>query len=589
MTYSLFDFLQLIGSLGIFIFGMKIFSEGLQKMAGNRLKGILSGMTRNRLTGVVTGLGTTAITQSSTTTTVMAVSFVNAGLLTFVQSTGVIMGANIGTTITAWMVSLFGFKFQITPIALSLIGIFFAFLFSKNTRLRNVAEAMVGFGIIFIGLEFIKNGVPDINSNPAMFAVLDSFSDYGFLSLVLFLFIGTGLTLLTQSSSAATAITLVMLFEGWISFPIAAAMILGENIGTTVTANIAALVGNVHAKRAARFHFFFNVIGVIWMLILIYPFLHLMDSIIQYATGVNVSLMDPVAMAAVGDNSALGTAVQQNSTVAISLFHTSFNVLNVVLLFAFVPYLVRFVEYIQPDRGGEDDEYHLHYITAGPMTSPGFSVEQANKEIQHFVDIVEKMHESVYDLLFDPTAKKDKLLEKIAKAEEATDEMEMEISDYLVRVSENTNLEHMLTQRIRFMQTMINDLERIADIYFQLSRMAEKMTDSRAAWPDEAAAEMQEMLRTVHSAILTMKSNVMLLPEDVDMERAIACEEAIDDTREKYRDTHYVRLEGGTYPARAGVIFMDMLNRLERIGDHIMNVNEGAAGKRLKSTRIDDE
>ena len=589
MTYSLFDFLQLIGSLGIFIFGMKIFSEGLQKMAGNRLKGILSGMTRNRLTGVVTGLGTTAITQSSTTTTVMAVSFVNAGLLTFVQSTGVIMGANIGTTITAWMVSLFGFKFQITPIALSLIGIFFAFLFSKNTRLRNVAEAMVGFGIIFIGLEFIKNGVPDINSNPAMFAVLDSFSDYGFLSLVLFLFIGTGLTLLTQSSSAATAITLVMLFEGWISFPIAAAMVLGENIGTTVTANIAALVGNVHAKRAARFHFFFNVIGVIWMLILIYPFLHLMDIIIQYATGVNVSLMDPVALAAIGDNSALGTAVQQNSTVAISLFHTSFNVLNVILLFAFVPYLVRFVEYIQPDRGGEDDEYHLHYITAGPMTSPGFSVEQANKEIQHFVGIVEKMHESVNDLLFDPTVKKDKLLEKIAKAEEATDEMEMEISDYLVRVSENTNLEHTLTQRIRFMQTMINDLERVGDIYFQLSRMAEKMTDSRAAWPDEAAAEMQEMLRTVHSAILTMKSNVSLPPEDVDMEGAIACEEAIDETREKYRDSHYARLEGGTYPARAGVIFMDMLNRLERIGDHIMNVNEGAAGKRLKSTRIDDE
>ena len=589
MTYSLFDFLQLIGSLGIFIFGMKIFSEGLQKMAGSRLKGILSGMTRNRLTGVVTGLGTTAITQSSTTTTVMAVSFVNAGLLTFVQSTGVIMGANIGTTITAWMVSLFGFKFQITPIALSLIGIFFAFLFSKNTRFRNVAEAMVGFGIIFIGLEFIKGGVPDINSNPEMLAVLDSFSDYGFLSLLLFVFIGTALTLLTQSSSAATAITLVMLFEGWISFPIAAAMILGENIGTTVTANIAALVGNVHAKRAARFHFFFNVIGVIWMLILIYPFLHLMDSIIQHFTGVNVSLMDPVAMAAVADDSALGTTVQQNSTLAISLFHTSFNVLNVVLLFAFVPYLVRFVEYIQPDRGGEDDEYHLHYITAGPMTSPGFSVEQANKEIQHFVDVVEKMHESVNDLLFDPTAKKDKLLEKIAKAEEATDEMEMEISDYLVRVSENTNLEHTLTQRIRFMQTMINDLERIADIYFQLSRVAEKMTNSRAAWPDEAAAEMQEMLRTVHSAIMTMKSNVALLPEDVALERAIACEEAIDESREKYRDRHYARLEEGTYPARAGVIFMDMLNRLERIGDHIMNVNEGAAGRRLKSTRIDDE
>src|SRR5690554_2360609 len=284
MTYSLFDFLQLIGSLGIFIFGMKIFSEGLQKMAGSRLKGILSGMTRNRLTGVVTGLGTTAITQSSTTTTVMAVSFVNAGLLTFVQSTGVIMGANIGTTITAWMVSLFGFKFQITPIALSLIGIFFAFLFSKNTRLRNIAETMVGFGILFIGLSFIKDQVPNIDANPEILTFLQSYTDFGYLSLILFVLVSTLLTLLTQSSSAATAITLVMLFEGWIPFPIAAAMVLGENIGTTVTANIAALAGNVHAKRTARFHFFFNVIGVMWMMLIIFPFLGLMDSMIQYFT-----------------------------------------------------------------------------------------------------------------------------------------------------------------------------------------------------------------------------------------------------------------------------------------------------------------
>ncbi|MBA3988250.1 MAG: Na/Pi cotransporter [Idiomarina sp.] len=577
MTYSFFDFLQLIGSLGIFIFGMKIFSEGLQKMAGSRLKGILSGMTRNRLTGVVTGFATTAITQSSTTTTVMAVSFVNAGLLTFVQSTGVIMGANIGTTITAWMVSIFGFKFQITPIALAVIGIFFAFLFSKNTRLRNIAEAMVGFGIIFIGLEFIKGAVPDINTNPEMFAFLDSFTDFGYLSLLLFVLVGTVLTLLTQSSSAATAITLVMLFEGWISFPIAAAMILGENIGTTVTANIAALVGNVHAKRAARFHFFFNVIGVIWMLVLIYPFLHAMDFAIQYFTNSPVSVMeDP-------DNS------RSNATLAISLFHTTFNVLNVVLLFAFVPYLVRFVERIQPDRGGEDDEYHLRHISAGPMTSPGFSVEQANKEIQHFVGVVEKMHESVNELLFDPEAKSDKLLEKIAKAEEATDELEMEISDYLVRVSEHTNLEHSMTERIRFMQTMINDLERIADIYYQISKLAEKMTESRASWPEDAAGEMEQMLKVVHDAIITMKHNTALSPERVKLDRAIECENAIDRTRDAFRDNHYARLESGNYPARAGVTFMDMLNRLERIGDHIMNVNESAAGKRLKAMRIDED
>ncbi|MCC5827024.1 Na/Pi cotransporter family protein [Alkalimonas sp.] len=577
MSYSLFDFLQLIGSLGIFIFGMKIFSEGLQKIAGNRLKGILSGMTRNRLTGVLTGFGTTAITQSSTTTTVMAVSFVNAGLLTFVQSTGVIMGANIGTTITAWMVALFGFKFQITPIAVAVIGVFFAFLFSNNSRLRNIAEAMVGFGILFIGLEFIKGAVPDIRANPEMFAFLDAFTNYGYLSLLLFVFVGTILTLLTQSSSAATAITLVMLFEGWISFPIAAAMILGENIGTTVTANIAALVGNVHAKRAARFHFFFNIVGVIWMMAIIFPMLSLMDTAVQYFTGNPVSVME-------GSQEA-----RSNATLALSLFHTSFNVLNVVLLFAFVPYLIRFVEFIQPDRGGEDDEFHLRYISAGVMTSPGLSVAQAQKEIQQFAGVVEKMHESVTELLFEPGNNREKLMEKIQKYEDATDQLEVEISDYLVRVSEHTNLEHWMTERIRFMQTMINDMERIADIYYQVSKLSERMIETESTWPEDASKEMAVMMTALQHAIHAMKENVAKEPAAVSLKDAIALEDKIDKLRDEYRNNHYGRLESGDYAPRAGVIFIDMLNRLERIGDHVLNVNESASGRRLKAMRIDGQ
>ena len=575
MSYTLFDFLQLIGSLGIFIFGMKIFSEGLQKIAGHRLKSILGGMTRNRFTGVLTGFGTTAITQSSTTTTVMAVSFVNAGLLTFVQSTGVIMGANIGTTITAWMVALFGFKFQITPIAVAVIGVFFAFLFSSNSRLRNIAEAMVGFGILFIGLNFIKDAVPDINNNPAMFAFLDAFTDYGYLSLLLFVVVGAILTLLTQSSSAATAITLVMLFEGWISFPIAAAMILGENIGTTVTANIAALVGNVHAKRAARFHFFFNIVGVIWMMAIIFPMLSLMDTAVQYFTGNPVSVMDSTQEA------------RANATLALSLFHTTFNVLNVVLLFAFVPYLIRFVEYIQPDRGGEDEEFHLRYISAGVMTSPGLSVAQAQKEIQQFAGVIEKMHESVNELLFDPDSNREKLMEKIQKYEDATDQLEVEISDYLVRVSEHTNLEHWMTERIRFMQTMINDMERIADIYYQVSKLSERMVETKSSWPEDASKEMAVMMTALQHSIVAMKNNVAKEPSAVSLKDAIVLEDKIDKLRDEYRNNHYGRLEAGDYAPRAGVIFIDMLNRLERIGDHVLNVNESASGRRLKAMRID--
>ncbi len=576
MNYSLFDFLQLVGALGIFIFGMKIFSEGLQKVAGHRLKGILSGMTRNRFTGVLTGFGTTAITQSSTTTTVMAVSFVNAGLLTFVQSTGVIMGANIGTTITAWMVALFGFKFQITPIALAVIGIFFAFLFSGNHRLRNIAETMVGFGILFIGLEFIKNSVPDINSNPAMFEFLQSFGEFGFLSLILFVFVGAFLTLLTQSSSAATAITLVMVFQGWIPFPIAAAMILGENIGTTVTANIAALVGNVHAKRAARFHFFFNIVGVVWMLIVIYPVLNLIDTSLMYFTGSPYSVMS-------GDESA-----RINAPLAVSIFHTTFNVLNVVLLFAFVPYLIRFVEWIQPDRGGED-EFHLKHITAGTMSSPSLSIAQAQKEVQHMADIVVKMHDSVSKLLTGLEAKPEKLIAKIHKYEQATDRMEMEISDYLVSVSENTNLEHWMTERMRFMQAMINDMERIADIFYQISKLYERMLESKSQWPEAATLEIAHMMQVLGRAMEEMRSNTDKEPWLVNLRLAVQLEAEIDLLRSTYRDNHYLRLEQGDYSPRSGVIFIDMLNRLERIGDHVLNVNESAAGKRLKALRVEGQ
>jgi phosphate:Na+ symporter len=573
MTYSFFDFLQLIGGLGIFIFGMKIFSDGLQKVAGSRLRGILKGMTRNRITGVLTGFGTTAITQSSTTTTVMVVSFVNAGLLTFVESTGVIMGANIGTTITAWMVSIFGFKFQITPIAVSVIGVFFPFLFVGNIKLRNVAEAMIGFGILFIGLDFIKTGVPDINTNPEMFAFLDGFTDYGMWSILLFVGVGTALTLLTQSSSAATAITLVMLFEGWVTFPIAAAMILGENIGTTVTANIAALIGNVHAKRAARFHFFFNVIGVFWMLIVITPFL----------TGI-----DRIMMAVVPDSLSVfsdDVASRANATLALSLFHTLFNVINVIVLFAFVPLLIRLVERIQPDKGGADDQFRLEYISAGLMTSAELSIEQAKKEVGLFVRLVEKMHYSLTGLLFKEPAKRRKFIKKIEKREEITDRLEVEIAEYLVNISENANLTIETVRKVRNMQSMISDLERIGDIYFQISKTIERMIDDNQELPPEALEELREMLDAIHNAILIMKDNVNGSTRDVRLGDAIKAEEIINALRDKLRNQHYERLENGSYTVKSGINYIDVLNRLEKVGDHIINVSEAASGKSLKEIK----
>lgn len=570
MSYTFFDFLQLVGALGIFIYGMKIFSDGLQKVAGNKLRAVLKGMTKNRLSGIFTGFGATTITQSSTTTTVMVVSFVNAGLITFVESTGVIMGANIGTTVTAWMVSIFGFQMKITPVAISLIGIFFPFLFFGREKLRNLAEAMIGFGILFIGLEFIKDAVPNIQDNPEMFAALDAFTGYGFGSILIFVAVGTALTLLTQSSSAATAITLVMLFQGWINFPIAAAMILGENIGTTVTANIAAIIGNVHAKRAARFHFVFNIIGVIWMLFLINPFLNGIDFIMQNFVPDVGSIFDDSQEA------------RAAATLGLSLFHTTFNVLNVLLLFAFVPAIIRFVERIQKDKDGSDDAFRLQYISGGLMSSPELSIAQAHKEIELFGKLIEKMHYSFSALLFKKQKKQQKFLKKIEKREQITDNIELEISEYLTRIS-GTNLSMDATRRIRAMLSIINDLERVGDLYFQLSKTFENMMELEVALPKEAILEVNDYLDVILKAIKLMRENMQKTNGTVDLDAAIVLENRINDVRDQMKEAHYVRLEKGIYTSQAGVVFLDYITRLEKIGDHIFNVQEALADRKLKT------
>lgn len=569
MNYTLFDFLQLIGALGIFIYGMKIFSDGLQKVAGSRLRSILKGMTTSRLRGIFTGFTATTITQSSSTTTVMVVSFVNAGLITFVESTGVIMGANIGTTVTAWMVSIFGFKMQITPIAIAMIGIFFPFMFFDKEKLKNLAETMIGFGILFIGLEFIKDAVPNIQDNPEMFAFLDSFTEFGFASMLIFVAVGTLLTLLTQSSSAASAITLVMLFQGWISFPIAAAMILGENIGTTVTANIAAIVGNVYAKRAARFHFIFNVFGVVWMLIVMNPFLVGIDSVMQYFQPEIGSIFDDSQEA------------RAAATLGISLFHTTFNVLNVMILFGFVPAIIKFVERIEKEKEDSDQAFRLKYISGGLMSSSELSIAQAFKEIELFGRLIEKMHFSFIGLFTKKQKKQEKFLKKIKKREQITDNIELEVAEYLTKIT-SSNLTESATRKIRLMHSMINDLERIGDIYFQMSKTFEQMENEGIKLPQEAYDEVISMLDTVREAIKIMRTNMENFGDEIDLNPAIEIEQEINRRRDIMKEAHYKRLEDGVYNSKAGVIYMDYLTRLEKIGDHIFNVNEALAGKKMK-------
>ncbi|MDR9415499.1 MAG: Na/Pi cotransporter family protein [Gracilimonas sp.] len=568
MTYSFFDFLQLIGALGIFIYGMKVFSDGLQKVAGSRLRSILKGMTTTRFRGIFTGFAATTITQSSSTTTVMVVSFVNAGLITFVESTGVVMGANIGTTVTAWMVSIFGFKMQITPIAIMLIGIFFPFMFLKRENLRNLSEAMIGFGILFIGLDFIKNSVPNIQDNPEMFMFLDQFTEFGFLSIVIFVLAGTLLTLLTQSSSAATAITLVMLFQGWIDFPIAAAMVLGENIGTTVTANIAAVVGNVYAKRAARFHFVFNVFGVLWMLVLMQPFLLGIDAIMGY--------FSPEAGSIFNTTDEIGRA---NATLALSLFHTTFNVINVLLLVGFVPHLVRLIEKYQKEKEGEDRTHRLQYISSGMMASPELSISQAHKEIELFAKLIEKMHFSMQGLLVN---KQSKFLKKLKKREEITDTIELEVAEYLTKIS-SFNLTEEATRRIRGMHSIINDLERVGDIYYQMSKTYERMQSEGIELQEPVMVRLRELLDLIHEDIRLVRSNLKKDAGTIDLDEAMEIEEAVNSYRDELLDFHYHQLETNAYSNKVGFIFLDYLNRLEKIGDHLFNVNEALAGVKVKA------
>ena len=567
MSYTLFDFLQLIGSLGIFIFGMKTMSDGLQKVAGGRLRKILTRMTSTRLMGVFTGFVVTVLTQSSTATTVMVVSFVNAGLLTFLESTGIIMGANIGTTITAWIVAVFGFKMSITPIAVALIGLFFPFLFSNRNKLKFTAESVIGFGILFIGLEFLKESIPDIEKNPEILHFLGQFTEFGMGSILIFIGVGAIFTGITQSSSATTALTLVMVFQGWLDFPLAAAMMIGQNIGTTITANIAASVANIHAKRSAIFHLLFNVIGIVPVL-LVYPWImSMIDSLMISVTGSSILTLteDP--------------AVRGNATIALSIFHTVFNLFNLFLLFAFVPQLVQLVERLLPARADAEDEFHLKFIKRGLMSTVALSIDQAHREIEVYAHRVRKMHDNIRKLILGDKKNAGKYLKRIEESERNSDNMEIEIAEYRTAASEG-NIAQSESKRIRNMLRMIGDLERIADLYYNMTKNYERAEEMDVVLNEESLEELQQMLNAVEEAFDSMLARIPEMNGEVDLTESIKLELKINRMRDQLKSKHYERLEKGIYSPMAGIIYLDYMNRLEKIGDHILNVNEAISGKK---------
>ncbi len=554
MNYSLLDFLTLIGALGLFLYGMKLMSEALQKVAGSKLRDFLAAMTSNRFMGVITGLSITAIIQSSSATTVMIVSFVNAGLLTLTESAGVIMGANIGTTVTAWIISILGFKVKMSILAYPIIGIGFPLIFSKKTRNQSWGQVLVGFALLFIGLESLKTSVPNIGNNPEILEFLKNFTGMGLWSNLIFLLIGTLLTVVIQSSSATMALTLVMCNNGWINFDSAAAMVLGENIGTTITANLAAMVANSTAKRAARLHFLFNVIGVLWVLSIFPFFLKGIDSIAQTFSG----------KSAFTDSGSI--------PIALSLFHSFFNILNVLIQIWFIKYLVKLVQRIVPEREDED-EFRLKYIKFGMLSTSELSLLQAKKEIVLYAQQTKKLFSRLSTMLNEKNERKfNKQFEKVKAGEDKSDEMEISIAKYITKVAEG-ELSKESSKRISSMLRVIDEIESIGDSCLNIARAIHRANELDEHLTKEMKENIREMFALLEKAFEIMLANLDKPLSNIDKDGVEDIEKKINKLRNKLRKEHVHNIENEVYTYKIGTIYKDIFSESEKMGDYIYDVN----------------
>ncbi len=564
MEYSFYDFLKLIGSLGLFLYGMKIMSEGLQKVAGDRLRSILTAMTTNRVTGVLTGVLITALIQSSSATTVMVVSFVNAGLLTLGESISVIMGANIGTTVTAWIISVFGFKVDMAAFALPLLAIALPLIFSGKSNRKSIGEFIFGFSFLFMGLSYLKANAPDLNANPEMLAFVQNYTDMGFISVLLFLFIGTVLTMIVQASAATMAITLIMCANGWISLELGAALVLGENIGTTITANIAAITANSQAKRAALAHFVFNVFGVIWVLIIFHPFMQLVNWVVD-------TFFHP-----------------GNAEVAISYklsaFHSIFNICNVCLLIWGVKLIERTVcALIRPKE--EDEEPRLRFITGGMLSTAELSILQARKEIHLFAERTHRMFGMVQDLLH--TEKDDdfnKLFSRIEKYENISDNMELEIANYLNQVSEG-RLSSESKLQIRAMLREVTEIESIGDSCYNLARTINRKRQTNQDFTEKQYEHIHFMMKLTNDALAQMIVVVEKSEhQSIDINKSFNLENEINNYRNQLKNQNILDVNNKEYDYQMGVYYMDIIAECEKLGDYVVNVVEASSD--VKEKRI---
>ena len=560
----------LLGALGMFLYGMNQMSSGLQKAAGDRLRGFLSAMTSNPLKRVLTGLGITAVIQSSSATTVMVVSFVNAGLLTLAQAIGVIMGANIGTTVTAWLVSWLGFKADISILAVPLMLLGFLFSNSKKNQRRNIGELIVGFCLLFLGLSFMKESVPDLKETPQVLEFVKAWSGHGFGSVLIFLGFGTVLTLVLQSSSATMAITLIMLSMGWIPFNMACAMVLGENIGTTITANIAASVGNTSAKRAAMSHTIFNVCGVIWALILFKPFLGLVGKIIEL-----FGLPNPAAegFSVSSPESADGTA----ALYGLSMLHTLFNSINTLILIWFTGAIEKVVTaIIKAPANQENETFRLKYIEAGPIAAPELATEQAFNEIIHFAKISRNGLGYVREAINESDPDRfEELRGKLVKYEEISDRIEYEIASFLNAVSAE-EISETTSMKVKAMYKIIGELESLGDSGESISRILSRRNIHNKSFDETTIKKLNNMTDTVEEAYDAMINNLKAAYEGhLDgIANAYNAEDRINNLRNNLRDEEIEEIENNRRSYQTSVYYMDIVNELEKMGDFMINISQ---------------
>lgn len=573
MDYSIIDFVSLLGAVCLFLYGMKVMSEGLQKAAGDRLRNILGIMTRNRVTGVLTGIVITALIQSSSASTTMVVSFVNAGLMSLAQSMAVIFGANVGTTVTTWIISAFSFEVNISDYTLLMLAIAVPMLFMNKSTYKSMGEFLIGFCFLFMGLDLISQYVPDLKHNPQMLEMLKNYTSMGYGSVLIFFLVGVVLTMVVQSSAATFAITLIMCSQGWISFELGCAIVLGGNIGTTITPILASFSGNTAAKRTAVGHVMFNVLGSVVVLFVFYPFIKLVGGVTEMCIGASPLNADNTVCA-------MTPREQASTAFGLAMFPTVFNAINLMIMIWFTNLYVKAVCWIVPSKKKNEaqEDIGLKYIGRGLLSASELNIAQAQEEIAVYGDRVQRMLEMAHNLVHSDYESEEyrNLYNRLEKYEEISDRMEIEIGNYLNRVAEG-KLSPYGKMRVMGMLRVVSEIESIADSCFNVGKILQRKESACVKFNDNVLKDIDLMFKLVSKA---MTNTVALLHEieNPDEEKVIAAynyEREINNYRNRLRDFNIYNINNKIYDYQAGIFFMDIISESEKSGDYMLNVVEG--------------